>query len=97
MKPTRLSLLAIFAAVLLAGCASSHSTSEQALQDAHAAFQQVREDADVLRSAPKDLIRAGESLAKADRLSNYWAAPMMSATMLSQPAVQCGCRAEERA
>jgi len=72
MKPIPLSLLGLAAAVLLAGCASSHNSSDQALQDAHMAFQQVKEDADVLRSAPKDLIRAGESLAKADRLSSYW-------------------------
>lgn len=72
MKPTQLSLLAVFATLLLTGCASSHSSSEQALEGAHAAFQQVKEDGDVLRSAPKDLIRAGESLAKADRLSSYW-------------------------
>ena len=65
MKHAQQSLLAIFAAALLTGCASSHSSSEQALQGAHAAFQQVKEDSDVLRSAPKDLIRAGESLAKA--------------------------------
>ena len=72
MTPTQLSLLAVFATLLLTGCASSHSSSDQALQGAHAAFQQVKEDGDVLRSAPKDLIRAGESLAKADRLSSYW-------------------------
>ena len=72
MKPIPLSLLGLAAAVLLAGCASSHNSSDQALQAAHTAFQQVKEDADVLRSAPKDLIRAGESLAKADRLSSYW-------------------------
>jgi outer membrane protein OmpA-like peptidoglycan-associated protein len=72
MKHFQLSLLACFAVVALSGCASSHSSSDQALEGAHAAFQQVKEDADVLRSAPKDLIRAGESLAKADRLSSYW-------------------------
>ncbi|MCY1274979.1 type VI secretion system peptidoglycan-associated domain protein [compost metagenome] len=35
-------------------------------------FQKVKEDPDVLRTAPKDVIRAGESLARADRLSSYW-------------------------
>ena len=59
-------------ALLLSACASSQHSGDQALAAAHAAYQQVREDADVLRSAPKDLIRAGESLAKADRLSSYW-------------------------
>jgi outer membrane protein OmpA-like peptidoglycan-associated protein len=72
MKHAQLSLWAISAAVLLTGCASSHSSSDQALQGADSAFKQVKEDTDVLRSAPKDLIRAGESLAKADRLSGYW-------------------------
>jgi outer membrane protein OmpA-like peptidoglycan-associated protein len=59
-------------ALLLSGCASSHSASDHTLAAAQSAFQQVKDDADVLRSAPKDLIRAGESLAKADRLSSYW-------------------------
>jgi outer membrane protein OmpA-like peptidoglycan-associated protein len=72
MKPVQLSLLVVFASALLTGCASPHSSSDQSLQGAHAAFQQVKEDGDVLRSAAKELIRAGESLAKADRLSNYW-------------------------
>lgn len=66
-----LRLSALGAALLLAGCATSPS-SEQALEAARSSFDQVREDADVLRSAPKDLIRAGESLARADRLSSYW-------------------------
>jgi outer membrane protein OmpA-like peptidoglycan-associated protein len=34
-------------------------------------FQKVKEDSNVLRIAPKDVIRAGES-ARADRLSSYW-------------------------
>jgi outer membrane protein OmpA-like peptidoglycan-associated protein len=62
----------LLAATVLSGCASSHFASEQALQAAHAGFQAVKEDPDVLRSAAKDLIRAGESLARADRLSSYW-------------------------
>jgi outer membrane protein OmpA-like peptidoglycan-associated protein len=72
MKPAQLSFCAVFAAALLTGCASSHTSSDLALKDADTAFQQVKEDPDVLRSAPKDLIRAGESLAKAERLSSYW-------------------------
>ena len=72
MKTALQCTAAALAALLLNGCASSHSDSEQALVAAHSAFQQVKEDPDVLRSAPKDLIRAGESLAKADRLSSYW-------------------------
>ncbi|MHA6493708.1 OmpA family protein [Pseudomonas borbori] len=58
-------------ASLLAGCATSEQ-SIQALEAARSSFQAVKEDPDVLRSAPKDVIRAGESLARADRLSSYW-------------------------
>ena len=61
-------LLAGFAG--LAGCAGQHSAT--ALQQAGADFQKVKEDSNVLRIAPKDVIRAGESLARADRLSTYW-------------------------
>lgn len=55
---------------LLAGCASQQS--QQVLAEAEASFQQVKEEPNVLRSAPKDVIRAGESLARAERLSSYW-------------------------
>ena len=55
---------------LLTGCASQQS--QQVLGEAEASFQQVKEDSNVLRSAPKDVIRAGESLARAERLSSYW-------------------------
>ena len=55
---------------LLTGCASQQS--QQVLGEAEASFQQVKEDPNVLRSAPKDVIRAGESLARAERLSSYW-------------------------
>ncbi|MGC5700692.1 DUF4398 and OmpA-like domain-containing protein [Pseudomonas sp. NFXW11] len=54
----------------LQGCAGQHS--EEALQQAGSDFQKVKEDSNVLRIAPKDVIRAGESLARADRLSTYW-------------------------
>ncbi|KAA0948247.1 MULTISPECIES: OmpA family protein [unclassified Pseudomonas] len=55
----------------LGGCAS-HPSSEVVLQQAGNDFQKVKEDTNVLRIAPKDVIRAGESLARADRLSTYW-------------------------
>ncbi|WP_339545052.1 OmpA family protein [Pseudomonas sp. RA_35y_Pfl2_P32] len=54
----------------LYGCAGQHS--DVALQQAYNDFQKVKEDSNVLRIAPKDVIRAGESLARADRLSSYW-------------------------
>lgn len=66
-------LAPVFGACLLlglSGCASQHA-SDQDLQKASADFQAVKEDTDVLRSAPKDVIRAGESLARAERLSSY--------------------------
>ncbi|WP_263141897.1 OmpA family protein [Pseudomonas sp. RIT-PI-AD] len=55
----------------LGGCAAQQS-EEQVLDAARDRYQQVKENPDVLRSAPRDLIRAGESLARAERLSNYW-------------------------
>lgn len=66
-----LSCVLLLGSVALGGCASQ-PTSEQALQQAGDDFQKVKEDANVLRFAPKDVIRAGESLARADRLSSYW-------------------------
>ena len=61
----------LLGSAVLGGCAS-HPNGEQALQQAGSDFQKVKEDANVLRIAPKDVIRAGESLARADRLSSYW-------------------------
>ncbi|AZF06819.1 OmpA family protein [Pseudomonas sp. R5-89-07] len=65
------SAVLLLSATALGGCASQPN-SEQALQQAGNDFQLVKEDANVLRFAPKDVIRAGESLARADRLSSYW-------------------------
>ena len=67
LKP--MAALALLALVGLQGCASQRS--ESALDDASAAFQKVKDDSDVLRSAPRDVIRAGESLARAERLAGY--------------------------
>jgi len=72
MKHSQVMLLVTLSSLLLSGCATSHNSSEKALEGAHSAFQKVKEDPDVLRSAPKELIRAGEALARADRLSSYW-------------------------
>ncbi|MFI8479006.1 OmpA family protein [Pseudomonas sp. NPDC078700] len=58
--------------LVLSGCATSQQASDDALETARSSFQLVKEDSNALRSAPKDVIRAGESLAKADRLSSYW-------------------------
>jgi outer membrane protein OmpA-like peptidoglycan-associated protein len=66
-----LSCVLLLGSAALGGCASQPK-SEQELQQAGNDFQKVKEDANVLRFAPKDVIRAGESLARADRLSSYW-------------------------
>ncbi|QLC74555.1 OmpA family protein [Pseudomonas sp. LPB0260] len=58
--------------LLLGGCAGLQPSDGEALEAARASFQTVKEDPAVLRSAAKDVIRAGESLARADRLSSYW-------------------------
>lgn len=68
-RTTPIAALALLALVGLQGCASQRS--ESALEGASAAFQKVKDDSNVLRSAPRDVIRAGESLAKAERLSSY--------------------------
>ncbi|RON08331.1 hypothetical protein BK659_13085 [Pseudomonas brassicacearum] len=70
LKNTLLGGLLLVGCAGLAGCAGQHSAA--ALQQAGADFQKVKEDSNVLRIAPKDVIRAGESLARADRLSTYW-------------------------
>lgn len=64
--------LALCLLAALGGCAT-HS-ADQALDQATARFQGIRDNAEVLRYAPKDVIRAGESLARAERLSSYWGA-----------------------
>ncbi|MFF7109462.1 OmpA family protein [Pseudomonas sichuanensis] len=67
LKP--MAALALLALVGLQGCASQRS--ESALDDATVAFQKVKDDSAVLRSAPRDVIRAGESLGRAERLAGY--------------------------
>ena len=69
--PRLVSVLMMLTAASLYGCAG-HQGSDHALQQASADFQKVKEDSDVLRGAPKDVIPAGESLARAERLSTYW-------------------------
>ena len=71
LKSSVFSSAMLLGSISLAGCAGHHS-GEQALQQANSDFQAVKEDSNVLRIAPKDVIRAGESLARADRLSSYW-------------------------
>jgi len=68
--PRALSVCLLLGSAGLYGCAGQQN-NDQALQQASADFQKVKEDTDVLRSAPKDVIRAGELLGKAERLSSY--------------------------
>lgn len=62
----------LLGAALLSGCALNQAANEETLEQARLSFQSVKEDPGVLRAAPKDVIRAGESLARAERLSSYW-------------------------
>ncbi|WP_268800713.1 OmpA family protein [Pseudomonas huanghezhanensis] len=68
--PRALSACLLMGAAGLYGCAG-HQNSDAALQSASTDFQKVKEDTNVLRSAPKDVIRAGELLGRAERLSGY--------------------------
>ena len=67
MKPVRLVPVLLVALAGLQGCA----TPEQQLEQAATAFQGVSEDPQVLRDAPKDVMRAGESLERAKRFASY--------------------------
>lgn len=60
-----------FGLLLLTGC-SSQQGSEKALAEARSLYQQIEHDPQVLRSAPKDVVRAGETLARAETLATYW-------------------------
>ncbi len=66
----RATLLLAGAATLLAGCAGD-GAARLALQQARDSYQQVAADAALQASAPRDLMRAGESLARAERLADY--------------------------
>lgn len=68
--PRAMSVCLLLGSAGLYGCAG-HQGSDSALQSASADYQQVKEDTNVLRSAPKDVIRAGELLGRAERLSGY--------------------------
>ncbi|WP_263261973.1 OmpA family protein [Pseudomonas sp. RIT-PI-S] len=72
LRQTVSPLLAGCLALGLAGCATH--AADDALAQASSHFQGVRDNTEVLRYAPKDVIRAGESLARAERLSGYWGA-----------------------
>ena len=71
MSLLRFAALAL-AGLTMTGCAGLDSGHSAELDAARASFQAVKEDPQVLRSAPKDVIRAGESLGRAERLADYW-------------------------
>ncbi|KAF1051813.1 MAG: hypothetical protein GAK43_02229 [Stenotrophomonas maltophilia] len=63
--------LTLASVLVLSGCSSTPLT-DKAVEQARSEFQAVRDDTSVLHSAPRDVIRAGESLGRAERLSSYW-------------------------
>jgi outer membrane protein OmpA-like peptidoglycan-associated protein len=65
-------LLAPLLMLGLSGCSSLSSTDQQLLGETQAGFNRIKNDADILRAAPKDVVRASESLARAERLASYW-------------------------
>ncbi|HEY6610956.1 MAG TPA: OmpA family protein, partial [Pseudomonas sp.] len=69
--PKSCALLALGVAALLGGCAT-HDNPQQVLEQARSTYQQLANDSAVLASAPKDMMRAGESLERAERLASYW-------------------------
>lgn len=71
MSPLRSGALALMS-LAMAGCAGLGDEHTAELDAARASLQAVKEDPQVLRSAPKDVIRAGESLGRAERLAGYW-------------------------
>ncbi len=71
MSLLRCGVLALMG-LTLAGCAGFGDKQQAELEAARTSFQSVKEDPQVLRSAPKDVIRAGESLGRAERLADYW-------------------------
>ena len=60
----------VLLSALLTGCALTPD-AEQALTSAKQHYDAVKDDTAVLRSAPKDVARAGESLDRAERLSSF--------------------------
>ncbi len=70
MKPAYLipALLVAFGA--LQGCTTHES--QQQLDEAATAFQRISEVPQILQDAPKDVMRAGESLDRAKRFAGYW-------------------------
>lgn len=63
------SITALGLCAVLAGCAGQGS--QQALDQARAEYQGIVNDSQVQRGAPKDVVRAGEALERAQRFADY--------------------------
>lgn len=70
MKVTFLTPVLLVALAGLQGCAMQES--QQQLEQAAIAFQDVSEALQVRHDAPKDVMRAAESLERAERFASYW-------------------------
>lgn len=70
MKPVLLMSVLLVALAALQGCATQES--QRQLEQAAIAFQSVSEDPQILHDAPKDVMRAAESLERAKRFAGYW-------------------------
>lgn len=70
-SPRNLALSSAFLSLLgLTGCAH-YTAAEHELQQADALFKSIRDDGQILSSAAKDVLRAGESLQRAEQFSGY--------------------------
>ncbi|HYQ37557.1 MAG TPA: OmpA family protein [Pseudomonas sp.] len=70
-QPVFRTVLWLGAFVLLAGC-STRQDALQALAEARSSYKALAGDTAVQAAAPKDVARAGDSLARAEQLSDYW-------------------------
>lgn len=69
MRPVYLISTLLVALGALQGCTTRES---QQLEDAALAFQSISEVPQILQDAPKDVMRASESLDRAKRFAGYW-------------------------
>lgn len=70
MKPFLVISALLIAGVTVQGCANQQS--QHALDQADATLRAVSTDQQVLLDAPKDVVRATESLDRAKRFASYW-------------------------
>jgi len=70
VKPVLLTSVLLAALAGLHGCAAQQS--QQQLEQAAVVFKRNSNDLQVLHDAPKDVMRAAESLERAERFATYW-------------------------